>query len=115
MPVASTRVSDDFYERIKDEATDRDLSVSDFIRQAIEAAVDEGLQTEDKPKDTASQQTLALLISELEKKNAQIDQLHQLMAMDKQERERLAQQLNRAHLQLEDLRKPRRWWRFWRQ
>ena len=103
MPVASTRVSDSFYERVKDEASYRDVSVSDFIRRAIEIAVDGGLQTENKSSDATLQQTLDVLRSELGQKNEQISQLHQLVAMSQKHSDDL----------LEDLRKPRSWWNFW--
>ena len=47
---------------------------------------------------------MELLKQQLQIKNEHISQLHQLMAMDRQEHERLAQQLDRAHAQLEDYR-----------
>ncbi len=40
---------------------------------------------------------MELLKEQLQIKDEQISQLHQLMAMDRQERERLTQQLDRAH------------------
>jgi len=51
-----------------------------------------------------AQETVELLKEQLHAKYQQISQLHQFMAMDRQERERLAQQLDRAHAQLEDYR-----------
>ena len=106
MPVASTRVSDEFYERVKDEAVSQHISVSDFIRQAIETAVDDSLQTVNKSKDAFSEQTLDVIRSELEQKNEQISQLHQLVAMSQKHSEDLTKQL-------EDGRQRRSWWRFW--
>jgi len=55
-----------------------------------------------------------LLKQQLHTKDEHISQLHQLMAMDRQERERLTQQLDRAHAEIEDQRQHRGWWRVWR-
>ncbi|MBI1928073.1 hypothetical protein HYR99_27995 [Candidatus Poribacteria bacterium] len=52
---------------------------------------------------------MELLKQQLHTKDEQLSQLSQLMAMDRQERERLVQQLNHTHAQIEDHR-TRGWW-----
>ena len=121
MPSAGVRISDVLYERIRQQAKSRNLSLSDFIRDAVEQVLNNVEQNEphhhngngSSPAYAMLHEQLQVKDEQLLKKDAQIEQLHQLMAMGHKERETLASQLNDTHLQLEDLRQ-RNWWkRLW--
>ena len=131
---ASVRINEELYDRIKTISKSKQLSISDFIRNAVEHVLqieEQGieqrvtdieqnafdvLQTQLKllhdqiqAKDDNTEQLLA----QLQQKDEQISQLHQIVAMSQSHTNELTQQLDRAHLQLEDLRQKRPWWRRW--
>ncbi|MCH8290190.1 hypothetical protein IH992_03680 [Candidatus Poribacteria bacterium] len=99
MPNPSFRVSDELYQRLKAQAQKESVTVSDILRTSVRRYLD-------PPSDSDSHPSIAILHDELSTKNAQIDQLHQLVAMA---------QSNASDTlkQLEDSRARRRWW-FWR-
>lgn len=125
MPVASTRISQETYDRIQEITALEGITVSDLIRQYLEDIVDKGLHNEDA-QGNLNNRAFALFQSQLESKDSQIerlheqiDQLHQLLAMKERSVDALTSQLGtaqdqigRAQDQLEDMRtkEKRSWW-----
>ena len=103
MPIASARISDELHEKIQIESALAGISVSDFIRSAIDNEVNGRIQENGHPPSTENSPAFALLSEQLKEKDQQISQLHQLVAMSQKHSDDL----------LEDLRKPRSWWHFW--
>jgi uncharacterized FAD-dependent dehydrogenase len=100
-----TRVDESFYEKIKQHVHSLDVSISDFVRTAVEQTL------AGPPTDVKSiESVISVFREQLSAKDEQIAHLHQLLAMGGKERERLAEQLDRSNLQLEDLRTPRTAW-----
>jgi len=85
------------------------ITLSDFVREVVA----QWLNHNGNPSHTVTQM-VELLKEQLHTKDEQISQLHQLVGMDRQERKRLAHQLDRAHAQIEDQNQHRGWWRVWR-
>ena len=110
MPRIGIRITEEFHEEIKTVAEIDGVSVSDFVRQAIE--------NEMLDRRTASNrislETVTLLKEQVKEKDAQIehlhqqaDQLHQLVAMAQSNQADTLKQLEDAKTQR------RRWWKFW--
>lgn len=102
MPHLTLRCPDDLYHEIVTASHARDVSVSECVRLLCH----EALHGSDTPSDsdTASHGTKQLvthLEMQLQSKDAQIAELHQLLAMSQQNTQRL----------LDD--KRRKWWKFW--
>ena len=89
MPTPAFRVTDEFYEKIKNAAATKKTSVSDFIRSCVEQEIDNDRQV----SNTVDPATIEIFHSQLKEKDKQIDQLHQIVAMGHQEREDLNRQL----------------------
>ena len=119
------------YDKIKTDAESRSASISDVIRDAVVKRyesprqddtpayeqyiqpVEQVFQTLSKQleiKDEQLKTQLAAKTEQIQTKDQQIDQLHQLLAMKEKSVDEALAQLNRANLQLEDLRKPRTMW-----
>ena len=77
MPTPSFRVTDELYDRIIEAAQGREMPVSAFIRSAVEHILD----NPDTMSDIENSQIYKDLQTQLTQKDAQIDQLHQLVAM----------------------------------
>ena len=103
MPIASARISNELHEKIQLESALAGISVSDFIRSAIDNKVNGRIQENGHSPSTENSPAFALLSEQLKEKDQQISQLHQLVAMSQKHSDDL----------LEDLRKPRSWWQFW--
>jgi hypothetical protein len=76
----------------------------------VRETVAQWLDNNGNPSHEIAQETVELLKAQLQAKDEQISRLHQLMAMDRQECERLAQQLETKDRLLEDQRHKRGWW-----
>lgn len=112
------RIEDTLYESAKEKSSELSISLSDLIRNAIKHVCSNGIA--DKPIEDDSpllpmlKQELDKLHNELATKNQQIEELHKLVAMAQSNAISLTDQLDRANLQLEDVR-GRSWWqRFFR-
>ena len=106
MPSPTFRVSDELYDKMKQAAEDKGLTMSNMIRTAVEHFID------DVPPESNNvpRESYDALHAELETKNQQISELHQLLALAQKNADKLTDQLAGAHTQLEDLRKPRSLW-----
>ena len=104
MPTPSFRVTDELYDRIIEAAQGKEMPVSAFIRSAVEHILD----NPDTMLDIQNSQIYKDLQTQLAQKDAQIDQLHKLVAMAQSN-------AGDALKQLDDLRgqRQRRWWQFW--
>jgi predicted transcriptional regulator len=109
MPNPSFRVSDEFYEKMRATAEAQNVSMSDLIRTAVEHAI----EGNGKPSDTLNESLTAVLREQLQEKDGQIRELHQLVAMSQKHSDDLMRQLDSTNRQLEDHRERRWWWR-WR-
>lgn len=103
------RVPPQYYDKVKTYAQSRNRSLSDVMRQALDGVM-EADSDESKHVSTSFQQAMESFQSQLEQKDKQIDQLHQLLAMKENSAADALSQLNRANLQIEDLRRPRSAW-----
>lgn len=108
MPNPSFRVSDEFMGQMKEVAESRDMSLSDFIRTSVERAI----ENNEHPSDAIITGTTVVLQEQIQEKDEQIKQLHQLIAMGQKNVSEISQQFDRTAKQLEDTRR-RRSWRFW--
>ena len=99
------RVNEELYEKVRQRAETSGIKLSDFLRDAIIKACEES-----DADAMQSHNVIPVLENQLAAKDEQIAHLHQLLAMGGKERERLAEQLQRTNLQLEDLRKPQTAW-----
>jgi predicted CopG family antitoxin len=129
MPNTSIRIADDIYEHLKQEAAAQGISISDFIRNAIEQALHTVAQPtrsenidvlqrqlaerEDevqylRQELSATRQNTEVQLTtkdeQLQTKDEQISELHKLVAMAQTTANELTQQLKSTSLQLEDLR-----------
>lgn len=111
MPNPSFRVSNEFYEKMKVAAEAGNMSLSDFIRTAVERA----LSNNGQPSDIRSESLTAVLREQIQEKDEQIRELHQLLGITQKNLGEISQQLDRATRQLEDQRKRLVWWQFWKQ
>jgi len=95
------RTSIEMYAKIKEQAKKRDIRISDFLRHAVEQCLTNDRTVVNQEFDTLKQQ--------IEKKDEQIEHLHQLLAMEKQNMASITQQLEKKELLLEDLRNKSVW------
>ncbi len=102
MPTPSFRVTDELYDRIIEAAQGKEMPVSAFIRSAVEHVLD----NPDTMLDIQNSQIYKDLQTQLSQKDAQIDQLHQIVAMAQSNQADTLKQLEASKVQ-------RRWW-FWR-
>lgn len=109
MPNPSFRVSDEFYEKMKAAADAQQVSMSDLIRTAVEHAI----EGNGKPSDTINESLAYVLREQIQEKDGQIRELHQLLGIAQKNVSEISQQLDRAHAQIEDHRHRRGWWK-WR-
>ncbi len=100
MPSLGIRITHELHGRLHDRANEENISVSDFVRQTVEQALDYDTTLSN---NVGQEKFTKHLESQLKEKDQQISQLHQLVAMSQKHSEDL----------LEDLRKPRSWWHFW--
>ena len=110
------RVAPEYYNSVRSYAKSHNLSLSDAIRNALDSSMQID-STEPKTEQimlkevsTTFQTALVSVEKQLEQKDQQIEQLHQLLAMKEKSVDETLAQLNRANLQLEDLRKPQTMW-----
>ncbi len=101
MPNPSFRINDSLYNRMKEAGEARNMTLSDIVRESVAHWLDNNGNL----LHEIAQETVELLKQQLQTKDEHISQLHQLVAMSQKHSDDL----------LEDLRKPRSWWHFWRQ
>ncbi len=99
MPNPSFRINDSLYNRMKEAAEARNMTLSDIVRESVAHWLDNNGNLSHE----IAQETVELLQQQLQTKYEHISQLHQLVAMSQKHSDDL----------LEDLRKPRSWWHFW--
>ena len=109
MPNPTFRCSEEFLGRLKETASHQNVTMSDFVRTSVGRYIEQL----ENPQDIATDATVAVLQShvkklhdELSTKNAQIDQLHQIVAMAQSNQADTLKQLQASKAR-------RRWW-FWR-
>ena len=115
----NARVEAALYEQATAKADELGISLAKLIRNAVLAFISIA-EAEVKAQGNESDISIETLCKQveakdkqIEEKDKQIQELHQLLAMGHKERDRLAEQLERSNLKLEDLRYKRQWWRFW--
>lgn len=129
--MVTVRMPLELYDKVKDDAESQGASISDVVREAVvrlyENPVPKAVQMyEDyiqpvkelcdtlsgqlETKDRQFQAQLEAKEQQLQTKDQQIDQLHQLLAMKEKSISEAMAQLNRATLQLDDLRQSRTMW-----
>jgi hypothetical protein len=119
----SVRVNDELYQKAHTVAQEAGVSLSDFVRDAVVQACDSGGATEIATPEILNllRDELHTLRDELSTKNSQLDrketQLEQLQADNSEQSKRhdmivaqMTQQLERANLQLEDMRQRPSFW-----
>ena len=109
MPNPSFRLSDDLYARMKEAADAQNITLSVLVREAVA----HWLSNNGNPSHAVAHETVELLKIQLQAKDEQISQLHQLLGIAQKNVGDISQQLDRAHVQIEDHRERRGWW-FWR-
>ena len=104
MPTSSFRIPDDLYSRMKDTAATQNMTLTDIVLRGVTRWLD----TENNSQYDVLQETVTLLReqlhsvqAQLSQKDAQISELHQLVAMAQTN-------LSDVTKQLED--KRRTWW-----
>jgi hypothetical protein len=125
--MVTVRMPLQLYNQVKNDADSRNASISDVVREAVVRRYEEPVPDDDNyiqpVKDLCEALTKQLqtkdqqLHIQLEKqeqqlgtKDEQIQQLHQLLAMKEKSVEEALTQLNRAYLQIEQMRPPRTIW-----
>lgn len=102
------RVSPELHEKIRQYADAQGLSISDFIRASVKRSLNE--------THLDNNQMLNILHAQLQEKDLQLERAQKLLEQSDEARARSdtiimqLTQLNRAHLQLEDMRKRRNVW-----
>ena len=112
----SFRVADKLYEKAQNLAARQDVSLSDFLRNAVRVAcaARDAAETQRNSGETQLAELVQTLREELATKNQQIDQLHQLVAMAQKSADEWVGQLKRSQAQLEDMRGgPKSFWARW--
>ena len=104
---ASIRMTIEFFERIQTAAKIQSLSVSDYIRDAVEQVLQNAEHDIEQRSTDIEREAFRTLQTQLETKDEQIDHLQQLLAVSQKSIQQLAEQ---NHLLLEDTRK-RTWWK----
>ena len=114
MHKTSVRFSNQDYERIKAQSEIESISVADMVRKLVGSALEaqrNGREAQDAQGEDNGTTTEALR-DQLREKDQQISELHQLFAMKEKNLATFGEQLERAQLQLEDMRakEKRSWW-----
>lgn len=102
----NARVEPELYELATAKAKETQISLSDLIRHAVKHFCDD-----DKANVTHDEKqsiTVEACVRQLEEKDKQIDQLHQLVAMAQSNQADTLKQLEDSKAQ-----RQRRWWKFW--
>lgn len=87
---------------MKEASKAQNITMSDLVREAVARWLDKN----GNPSQKISQQTVELLREQLQSKDDQIRELHQLVAISQKHSDSLMRQL-------EDHRQSGKWWRFW--
>ncbi len=122
MHAFSVRINDELHNIAKNKANEVDISLTELVRQSVHSFCTQAKKEEKRDTELvdslrsqvdAIREQLHSKEKQLDTKDEQISQLHQLVAMSQSHANELTQQLDRAHLQLEDMRHKRPWWRRW--
>lgn len=84
----------------------QNITLSVLVREAVAHWLDNN----GNPSHEIAQETVELLKQQLQTKDEQISQLHQLVAMSQKHSDDLMKQFDSTTRQIEDRRKPRGWW-----
>jgi len=103
MPQIGIRITHELHGQIQDTADEQNISISDFVRHAV-AHLLNGCQP---PLNSANQELVSHLQHEVQEKNDQIRELHQLLGIAQNN-------VSEMSKQLEDHRINGKWWHFWR-
>ena len=103
MPQIGIRVTYELHGRIQDTAEEQNVSISDFVRHAVEHLLN-GCQT--PSTITGHEKFNAHLERQVQEKDEQIGQLHQLLAVSQKSVQQLTEQ---NQLLLGDKREPSLW------
>ena len=104
---ASIRMTIEFFERIQTAAKIQSLSVSDYIRDAVEQVLQNAEHDVEQRSTDIEREAFRTLQTQLETKDEQIDHLQQLLAVSQKSIQQLAEQ---NQFLLEDTRR-RTWWK----
>ena len=104
MPQIGIRITHELHGHIIDVAEEQSISISDFVRHAVEHVLN-GCET---PSTNAKHGQH--LEQQIHEKDEQIRELHQLLGVAQKNVGELSEQFTK---QLEDHRHSRSWWRFW--
>ncbi len=107
------KVEDELYEKVKQKAELMKVSLQKFMHESLMKSTCDEPQAS-KETSIVSHELYMKLHEQLDTKDAQIDQLHQLLAIEQKNAQYQSEQVSQARMQLEDLRKKRSWWSFWR-
>ena len=89
MPQIGIRITNELHGRIQDTADGENISISDFVRQAVKHLLN-GCQT---PSTAPHHEKLTLhLEQQVEEKDKQIQELHQLLAVSQKSVQQLTEQ-----------------------
>ena len=117
MPNLTFRCNQEFIDSVKSTAEKKQMSMSDFVRTAVLHFIGDASH----PQSNASTETIYVLQTQvdtlhkqLETKDEQILQLHQLVAMSLRHSSDLVNQLEQTTKQLESQRQNGKWWRFFK-
>ena len=99
MPRLGIRLEQACYDRLQECASARSLTVSDFVRESVRQAMEDDKEV----SGDVSRRELERLEGQVQEKDKQISELHQLLAVSQKSIQQLTQQ---NQLLLEDKRKP---------
>lgn len=126
MKVVGVKLPNETHTQLRTVAEEEGISVSEFLRHLIMQRLfqskpenngkpkDNGKTTEVFPALTDLRKQLEAMREQLITKDEQIQQLHQLIAMEQKNAQGLSEQLSASHQQLEDFRDRPPRWQFWR-
>lgn len=105
MPRATIRFSEELHQQIQELATKENITVADIVRRAVSHEI-EGWQPLADDATPVGSREIEQLHEQIQRKDEQISELHQLFAMSQKHSDELMKQLG-------DGRQQRSWWRFW--
>ena len=98
----TVRVSDEIYQSASDKAKDLNVSLTELVRASVVQFCTQSEISDES--DGANQQ---LVLQQLENKDQQIDQLHQLLAMQAKTNASLSEEISSTRKLIDDLARPK--------
>ena len=107
----NVRVGNEIYDKVKQKAKAKGISVSEFVRDIVTKAC-----AEDGESDSQQHEAVTWLREELQQRNEEITALRTSQGEERQRHDtivlQMARQLENTQHQLEDLSKPKgKWWK----